>query len=77
MLEFCSLCESLIKDNSCTNKRCKNFKNIKPGLLTYQQEEYIKSLSQKAGREIKTNNLTKDAADLIIKEFLKEVDKDA
>jgi hypothetical protein len=71
-MEFCKLCQSLLLNNSCINKKCKNHGLTILQLATDKQICFIKDLKEEINDETETDydNLTKEEATELIKELI-------
>jgi hypothetical protein len=67
MAEFCKLCGSLIVDDSCSYKKCKNHKLMLSIPATYKQIEFLKELDCD---NIDFEKLTKNEASELINEAI-------
>ena len=76
-MRFCELCQSLILDNACINKRCKNHDFSLTRMATYKQICYIKDLHKMFNMNddnFELEKLTFEGASSIIDDLLSKIE---
>lgn len=73
MANFCN-CGSIIVNDSCTNKKCKNYKKSLIEPATFEQISYISDLKKQLGTEEDFDINSKSEASKIIKRLKEQLE---